>query len=183
MLPGINSPDKRKRKLSEIDNFDLDVSQTQIDNQAVEPVLNRSNSNISDNKQGYSEPSEALSLNLFGSNKSIEESESNTKKQVSFPIAIENFFKRLIPENFPYQPSGNLAGLKAEKISNYKPGLDYYSSSFAILLTILFYVMFFYGDMIGRGSGKSFTESFRRQQFSKDLILNMLIIVLIILLR
>ncbi len=78
------------------------------------------------------------------------------------------FFKRLAPELY-----------LDEKIQISKPGVDYYPHTFACLLVILIYILFFYGSITGR-NGQSFSDILDKQQFSIDLVWTTVVIALII---
>lgn len=82
---------------------------------------------------------------------------------------FDKFLSRLVPEIF----STN------EEDVVYKPGKDLYPQSFACLLTILIYTLFFFSSMTGR-AGQSILDSLDKQQFSKDLVWTIIFIVSII---
>ena len=61
----------------------------------------------------------------------------------------------------------------------YKPGVDYYPLSFAAMLSILIYTLLFFGNMTGKNSN-SFTDALDKQQFSRDLVWTVIILILFI---
>ena len=88
----------------------------------------------------------------------------------NFKTMFSNFLKRLIPEIY-----------LDKKFPVYKPGIDYYPLSFAVLLVIVVYTLFTFGKMTGK-TGQTLKEALDRQQFSTDLIGGILLIVIVILL-
>jgi len=103
----------------------------------------------------------------------------NNNKQFTFEEKIREyfdsiskfssvFFRRLAPELYYNE---------GKQIS--KPGVDYYPHTFACLLVILIYTLFFFGSITGR-NGQSFTDILDKQQFSKDIVWTTIIIIIII---
>jgi len=104
-------------------------------------------------------PSSYTSNSSYGAPNNISESKENF-----FML----FLKRVVPELFVNRNS-----------IIYKPGIDYYPLSFAALLVILIYTLFFFGSLTGK-SGEGIQDALDKQQFSKDLVWTVIIIITII---
>lgn len=90
------------------------------------------------------------------------------ERENSYLKNLRMFFTRLVPELF----------LK-EKSIIYKPGFDYYPLSFAALLVITMYTLFFFGSITGKNDN-SISELLDKQQFSKDLVYTIVGLIFII---
>ena len=97
-------------------------------------------------------------------------SPSFTDKQepVKYISIIDKYLSRLIPEIF-----------HKSDCKIYKSGKDYYPHSFASLLAIFIFSLFYYSSMSGK-SGDSILDSLDKQQFSKSLLYLILFMIAII---
>jgi hypothetical protein len=95
-------------------------------------------------------------------------SQLNNQSSNTFEQTIKTFLARLVPELFP-----------KDNTIIYKPGVDYYPLSFATMLVILIYTLFFFGSLTGKSS-QGIQDALDKQQFSKDLVWTVLILITII---
>lgn len=118
---------------------------------------NKINSNTNENTSGV------LQSHTENQNNSQPQAKTN-----SFENMIKTFLARLVPELFP-----------KDNTIIYKPGVDYYPLSFATLLVILIYTLFFFGSLTGKSS-QGIQDALDKQQFSKDLVWTVIILITII---
>ena len=111
-----------------------------------------------------------LNVNDYSESNLKNELITNKKSNEENKSIFHNFLTRLFPDIYY---DDNSIGLK--------PGRDYYPQSFASLMTILIYSLFYFSSMTGK-LGQSLLDSLDRQQFSKDLVWTIILIVGIIVL-